>query len=114
MKASPPTYDIPALRAQLLARLGPCAADYPQQVEKRFPHILAKLVELWDSAELELYIDRLVFCDRDGRSGFPEEVALELFHLGTALRTLGLVKPSVGTGWNGLVQAGSADVGSRR
>lgn len=113
MTANPPTYDIPTLRAQLLARLGPCAADYPRQVEQRFPHILAKLVELWDSGELESYLDRLVFCDRDGRRGFPEEVALELFHLGTALRTLGIIKPTTGTGWNGLAQAGSADVGSR-
>ena len=113
MNATPPTYDIPALRAKLQACLGPCAADYPKLVEQRFPHILAKLVEVWNTPELEPYLDRLVFSDRDGRRGFPEEVALELFHLGTALRTLGLIKPSSGTGWQGLAQAGSADVSSR-
>ncbi len=70
------------LRASLLARLGDGHAHfYPREVESHFPRILERVVDLWNSPELDYYFEGLMTTTRHDRQGFPEAVALELFHL---------------------------------
>lgn len=92
-------FDVPALRAQFLALLGEHAALYPQQLEKNFPRILAKLIEQWGTRSLESYFDSLVFSDRDKRVGFPADVASELFRLSNLHQSLVPQAAVSGTGW---------------
>lgn len=92
-------FDIPALRIKLFEGLGSHSADYPHQLEKQFPRILAKVVELWGSEVLEPYLDRLSFTDRPDRGGFPPEVARELFKLGAAHQALGLSPATKSSAW---------------
>lgn len=78
--------DIESLRQRLMAALmadGDRAWLYPQEVEREFPRILARIVELWKKPELDDFFDELITTGRSGRQGFPEKVALEIFHLAT-------------------------------
>ncbi len=91
--------DVQANKAKLLAKMGKQAGDYPVQIEQCFPHILAKIADLWGTAALDTYLEALMLPDRDGRQGFPPEVATEMFHLSFAHAALGLAPGSSGTGW---------------
>lgn len=99
MNDSTSDFDVPALRAQFLALLGEHAALYPQQLEKNFPRILAKLIEQWGSRDMGAYFDSLVFSDRAKRVGFPADVATELFRLSNLHQSLNPQKMVSGTGW---------------
>ncbi|MBN8461894.1 MAG: hypothetical protein J0M01_03645 [Dechloromonas sp.] len=93
-------FDIPALKAQLLAALGPDFRIYPVLVEQQFPHILAKVAALWGKAGLDAYLADLMVTNRPGRQGFPHEVALEIFRLATVHSAFGLTpNDSLGTAW---------------
>ena len=96
------TFDIPSLRAKMLAHLGDNSDAYPRQTEQRFPRILAKLVELWGKPQASAYLNGLVFSDdRPNREGFPVEVASELFKLSMIHGALQLPKnPSPDGGWS--------------
>lgn len=66
-------------------------ALYPYELEKRFPRILNKVVELWDSPQLEAYFNELLIDTRNGhttRQGFPVPVATEIFRLSQARERL--------------------------
>jgi hypothetical protein len=67
----------------MLANLGGKADAYPRLVERHFPRILARLVDLWDSPEADAYLSSLLVADRTDRSGFPDDVVSELFRLST-------------------------------
>lgn len=56
---------------------------YPEALEQGFPRILQRIVELWKTPLLDDFFDELIVTQRPGREGFPEKVALELFHLAT-------------------------------
>ncbi len=86
-------YDIPALRAKMLALLGERAKDYPEELERRFPRILAKLVEVWGKPAADTYLDSLMVSDRPSRQGFPFEVASEILRLSMVHSTLDVQKP---------------------
>ena len=64
-----------------------CSPDqYPQMLEEKFPHVLEKLVELWDSPDIEAYFADLLQPDGRGggrwdREGFPEKAWREILHL---------------------------------
>lgn len=61
-----------------------CSPDkYPQMLDERFPHILQKVVELWDSPEAESYMAELLRPNvgRFDRDGFPDEAWEEILHL---------------------------------
>lgn len=78
------TYDIRALRKRLMGALtadGDRSELYPYEVEKHFPRILARIVELWKTPDLDPYFEGLLTTTRHDRQGFPEPVALEIFHL---------------------------------
>lgn len=94
-------FDIPALKAKLLASLGAESGIYPVQIEQRFPHILEKVATLWGRAGLDAYLTDLMLTRRPGRQGFPHDVALEIFHLATAHAALGLSpNNSPATAWD--------------
>ncbi len=55
---------------------------YPHALEQQFPHLLSKIMELWDSPELDPYLQQLMLDARDRpRQGFPPDVATDLLHL---------------------------------
>lgn len=55
---------------------------YPHALEKQFPHMLKKIVELWNSPELDPYLKQLMLDTRDHqRQGFPAAVATDILRL---------------------------------
>ena len=55
---------------------------YPHALEKRFPHIFAKILAWWTFPTMEKYLDELMLDTRGGkREGFPPEVAMEIFNI---------------------------------
>lgn len=91
--------DKPAIKVQLLKKMGSFSDEYPEQIERQFPHILARITALWGSAELVIYLNQLMFTDREGRQGFPPEVASEMFNIFAAHTSLGFAPKASGTGW---------------
>lgn len=60
-------------------------SKYPHQLEAQFARILDRIVELWESQEMEAYFSDLMFGGgRSNRRGFPAEVATEIFVLSLA------------------------------
>ncbi|MBK1678798.1 hypothetical protein [Rhodocyclus tenuis] len=95
-------YDIPALREKMHEHLAENADAYPLQLEQRFPQILARLVELWGTADLDHYLNSLMVADRSDRQGFPSDAAREIFRLSVIHGALGLAAKPSGTGWMGV------------
>lgn len=57
-------------------------AHYPKMLEQQFPHILEKIILLWESPEFDTHINQLMLDKRDHhRHGFPPEVASEILRL---------------------------------
>lgn len=55
---------------------------YPHELGRQFPRILHKIVELWDTPQMEPYFTELMIDNRGGsRQGFPREVASEIYRL---------------------------------
>lgn len=54
---------------------------YPHELEKQFPRILNKIIELWDTPQMEAYFNDLMVDKRGNRQGFPAAVATEIFYL---------------------------------
>ncbi len=55
---------------------------YPHMLEKQFPHILDKIVIMWDSPEFDTYLNKFMLDKRDkARQGFPPEIASEILRL---------------------------------
>ncbi len=107
-------YDIPALRAKMLVHLGERAKDYPEALEKRFPRILAKLVEVWGKPAADTYLDSLMVSDRPSRQGFPLEVASEILRLSMIHSTLQVQKPVAPKGGAGQFGSDFDDFAERR
>ena len=101
-QTNPANYDIPALRAKLLAQLGDDAAAYPANIEREFPRILARLTELWGSEALGPYLDSLTFNERSTRNGFPPDAGAELLRLSNLHKTQHPGPKPAGTGWESL------------
>lgn len=55
---------------------------YPHELEKQFPRIMYKIIDLWDTPQLDDYFIELMIDSRGGgRQGFPHEVATEIHRL---------------------------------
>lgn len=101
MAATTGVQDISVIRAKLLEKMGELAADnFPEAIAQRFPHILARLADLWGSAALDAYLDGLMLDDRGGRQGFPPDVGTEIFRLISLHASLGLTRTGSGLGWS--------------
>ncbi len=94
--------EIAAWREQLTSLLGSDAMHYPKSLEASFPHILGKIVSLWGKPDLDAYLDGLMVTERTDRKGFPDDVAMEIFHLSTIHASLHLSDDATGTGWAGV------------
>lgn len=73
-------------RETVLQTLKCSPIDYPVLLAEKFPHVLEKIVKLWDSPEVEPYFaDLLQPSGRGGgrmdRAGFPDRVWDEILHL---------------------------------
>jgi len=104
MSATTGFYDVPAIRAKLLEKMGESVGDsaidrFPEKIAQRFPHILAKVADLWGSAALDTYLDSLMLDERDGRQGFPPDVATEIFSLSSLHGALGFKRVAKSSGW---------------
>ncbi len=79
------------MRAVFKSCLGPVyESAYPVNLDKQFPRVMEKIVKLWGSDEMQPYFEELLLTERQGRAGFPNEVAQELFHLFAVYHRLGL------------------------
>lgn len=57
---------------------------YPHQLEKNFQRILNRIVELWETPQIDAYFTELMIDTRDGgdtRQGFPKEIVAEIYRL---------------------------------
>jgi len=100
MSASTTVHDVSAIRPVLLKKMGESAAgNFPERIAQTYPHILARITDLWGTAALDAYLDSLMLNDREGRQGFPPDVAMEIFHLISVHEALGLTPKTSGFGW---------------
>lgn len=107
-------FDIQHLRTRMLAHLGERAKDYPEALEKRFPRILAKLVEVWGKPAADTYLDSLMVADSPSRQGFPMEVASEILRLSMIHSTLDVQKPAAPKSGAGQYASDFDDFAERR
>ncbi len=55
--------------------------NYPHALEKQFPRVFGRIMELWDSPEIDAYFTDLLVSSRPNRQGFPKEVASDIMYL---------------------------------
>ena len=59
--------------------------QYPQVLAEKFPHVLEKIVQLWNSPDCEAYLTDLLNPNYSGgrfdRRGFPEKAWQEILRL---------------------------------
>lgn len=67
--------------ARLLKILNNREQNYPHSLAQQFPRILAKILQLWDSPEIDAYFNDLLVTKRSDRQGFPSEVASDIMYL---------------------------------
>lgn len=87
---------------------------YPLNMEEQFPRIMNRIVELWDSREIDDYFSELMIDKRGGtRQGFPPRVASEIFALSMAhanIRDKKKKRVAGGTPWDQVEAAKKASV----
>ena len=66
---------------RLLRILGGEEEHYPHNLEKQYPRIFEKIMLLWDMPQMSHYFEELMIPDRQGRAGFPPDVAAEIVRL---------------------------------
>ena len=58
---------------------------YPTNLEEKYLRVFNRIIELWDSKEIDEYFNELLMDTRNGtRQGFPHDVASEIFALSVA------------------------------
>jgi len=55
--------------------------NYPHALERQYPRVLSKIMELWDSADIDAYFLDLMVSSRPNRQGFPQQVASDIMSL---------------------------------
>lgn len=75
---TPDAASTPATRHPLFAGLG---ARYPVHLEKNYPRVLTRIIELWDTPELQDYFSDLLIDKRGGRKGFPQDALEDIIAL---------------------------------
>ena len=67
---------------KLIAYLGNFRGRYPHGLEAKYPRILDRIVELWESPKSTIaYLNELMIDERGGRQGFPPDIVREIFVL---------------------------------
>lgn len=95
--------------AKLLQIIGNRPQNYPHTLEKLYPRVLNKIVELWDHSDIDAYFNDLLVSDRPDRQGFPPEVASDIMFL-SQLHTRLHAPPQVDTGWNSVWEAAKLEI----
>lgn len=54
---------------------------YPSKLELEYPHIFSKLADLWETSQINQYLNEVVFDERGDRLGFNDGVGNELWKL---------------------------------
>ncbi len=91
--------DVVRLNAQLAERLGEHAGQYTGELGRQFPRIVGNILGLWGKPDLDRYLSELMVPDRDGRRGFPPDVAVDIMRLAAIHGRMGLVAERVGDVW---------------
>ena len=55
--------------------------NYPHALERQYPRVFRKLMDLWDSDDIDAYFLDLMVSDRPDRQGFPPDVASDIVYL---------------------------------
>jgi ankyrin repeat protein len=66
---------------RLIRILGGTTEHYPYALENKYPRILETIMSLWDEDEIDSYFMELMVSDREGRGGFPPDVAANIMRL---------------------------------
>ncbi len=70
------------MNEKLLRLLGGKEKLYPKNLEKQYPRVVNRIINLWHSREIDDYFTELMLDNRAStREGFPPEVASEIFSL---------------------------------
>ncbi len=69
------------MNARMLQLINNLERFYPHELEKKFPRIFSKLMDMWEMPEIDDYFADLMVSDRPDRQGFPADVASEIFAL---------------------------------
>lgn len=70
------------MNPKMLQLLNGAEDKYPHILEKNFPHVFNRIIELWKLPMGEKYFTELMMDTRDGkRKGFPPDAAMEIFNL---------------------------------
>lgn len=77
------------MNPRLLNLLGGNEELYPHMLEEKFPRVFGKLLELWETPHIDVYLQDLMVDKRGGdREGFPLEAAGEIIRLSNYLHAL--------------------------
>jgi hypothetical protein len=77
------------MNEKLLNLLGGKEELYPHFIEEHFPRVFQKIVELWETENIDSYLSDLIVDKRsDHRQGFPEEAVHEIFLISNYFTTL--------------------------
>lgn len=77
----------------------------PHFLERRFPHVLQRIVGLWGKPEIDAYLYGLLGPLRSGASGFPKEALAEIVMIKAYCRTHGFAGTGVPPGSPGVREA---------
>ena len=66
------------LRQAVLKLLDDAAAPYPHFLEQRFPHVLQRMLALWDKPQFDTFVDSLLCPTKTTGAGFPEQAIIEI------------------------------------
>jgi hypothetical protein len=70
------------MNKELLQLLDGAEDKYPHTLERNFPHVFIKIIELWGLPEINKYfIDLMLHTRAVPRKGFPPEAAKEIIDL---------------------------------
>lgn len=66
------------MRHELFVQLGD---DYPHALQKKYPHVFRKLVQLWNTESITDYFTSLLIDTRGGRKGFDDDAFKDIHRL---------------------------------
>jgi len=70
-----------ASEGSLSSTIPPDVAQDISVIQEQFPRISEKIVQLWGSSELRVFLDSILFDERGNRVGFPSVVASALLRI---------------------------------
>lgn len=93
--------DTISMNEKLLHLLNGHEQLYPINLEERFPRVMDRIADLWESEEIDDYFTDLMMNTRGGtRQGFPPKVASKIFSLSMAHAKLHVRKLPDAAGFN--------------